>query len=436
MRIDRFVLSAALTVVLLSFAAVFSARADDFYDPPAAEIAGKPGSIIRAEEFAPPSGASAAYRVLYRSTAGSGRPIAVSGVVIVPAGKVPQGGRKIVSWAHATSGIARGCARTLYPNLYVNMYGLQDLLAQGVIVAATDYPGLGAPGVHPYLIGADQGHAVLDMARAARALPEARAGSDVAVAGYSQGGHAVLHAGLLARSYAPDLNLVAIAASAPPTDLQALIRETGDDPIGRVFATYAIASWSRLYKIPLDGVVEKRVRRVVNNIAGSCNMETGQALRLMFAEQAFEREGFLLEDVMNAPPWKGLMAKNSPGPTPAGIPVFLAQGLSDSIVRPDVTQGYADRLCARGVRVRLVPIKGGHREAGALSAKPMAAWLLDRFRGKPAPSDCGTAAAQVSARDGRPPVKPRPQVKTAKPPIPADRRFDVVDAESDEENDG
>src|SRR5690606_9915717 len=95
------------------------------------------------------------------------------------------------------------------------------------------------------------------------------------------------------------------------------------------------------------------------------------------------------------PRWKALLAKNSPGPTPAGVPVFLAQGTSDHLVRPSVTQVYAERLCARGTHLTLVPVRGGHGETGGLAAAPMAKWIADRFAGKPAPSDCG---ARVSTR--------------------------------------
>ena len=35
----------------------------------------------------------------------AGAPIPVSGVVVIPAGHVPAGGRPIVSWAHPTTGI-------------------------------------------------------------------------------------------------------------------------------------------------------------------------------------------------------------------------------------------------------------------------------------------------------------------------------------------
>jgi alpha-beta hydrolase superfamily lysophospholipase len=421
--------------VLTALAAIFiavsaPAVAGDFYTPAAGEISGQPGSIIRTEAFNPPPGASAAYRVLYRSTSGAGKPVVVSGVVVIPDGAAPAGGRPIVSWAPATSGVARSCARSMFPNLYTNMYGLQDMLSRGFVVAATDYPGLGTPGTHPYLIGADQGHAVLDMARAARALPDAQAGADFVAAGYSQGGHASLFAGQLAKSYAPELRLRGVAASAPPTDLGALIRESSDDPVGRVFATFALASWSKLYGISTDNVVPKHLGLVVKNIASGCNMDTGQTLKLMFIEQAFEREGFLKPgvDITATSPWKNLMAKNSPGAMPAGVPVFLAQGTNDRIVRPNVTQAYADRICARGTPTTLVPVKGGHFESGAAAAKPMTAWIADRFAGKAAPSDCGAPVASIAPAKAK--KRTEPAASVVRSNIPVEKRFFLVETET------
>jgi alpha-beta hydrolase superfamily lysophospholipase len=423
-----------LLAVAAAYFAVLAAPAfaGDFYTPSPGEISGKPGTLIRAQRFTPPPGAAAAYRVLYRSTTGSGKPVAVSGLIVVPKSAAPAGGRPIVSWAPATSGIARSCARSASPSVYRDMYGLQDMLSHGMIVAATDYPGLGTPGTHAYLIGADQGHAVLDMARAARALPETEASNDFVAAGYSQGGHASLFAGQMANGYAPELKLRGVAASAPPTDLGALIRETSDDPLGRVFVTFALASWSQLYGISTEGVVPKHLGLVVKNIASGCNLDTGQTLRLLFAEQAFEREGFLKPgvDVTALAPWKNLLTRNSTGAMPAGVPVFLAQGRSDNIVRPNVTQAYADRICARGTPTTLVPVKGGHFETGAAAAKPMAAWIADRFAGKAAPSDCGvpTAAARPAKKIAKKKAEPaRPVVRTN---IPREKRFFVTDAET------
>src|ERR1700759_2086308 len=84
-----------------------------FYRAPASEADGAPGTLVRQEIIdGAPLGATA-YRVLYRSTGLDNKPILVSGVVIVPPGDPPPGGRPIVAWAHPTSGVVPRCAPSL-----------------------------------------------------------------------------------------------------------------------------------------------------------------------------------------------------------------------------------------------------------------------------------------------------------------------------------
>src|SRR5690606_37645715 len=100
--------------------------------------------------------------------------------------------------------------------------GINEMLSRGFIIAATDYPGLGTVGPHPYLVGVSEGRAVIDSVRAARELREAHAGDRFVVWGHSQGGQAALFTGELSASYAPELKLLGVAAAAPATDLTKL----------------------------------------------------------------------------------------------------------------------------------------------------------------------------------------------------------------------
>ena len=103
-----------------------------------------------------------------------------------------------------------------------------------MIVAATDYQGLGTPGSSPYLVGHSEAQGVLDAARAARNLVGDAASNTVVVLGYSQGGQAALFAGQIAQSYAPELYLAGVAAVAPVTSLTELAPSVPDShrPIG------------------------------------------------------------------------------------------------------------------------------------------------------------------------------------------------------------
>jgi hypothetical protein len=95
---------------------------------------------------------------------------------------------------------------------------LGGLLQQGDVVAATDYQGLGTPGLARAAIGLSAGRAVLDAARAARGL-DAGASGRVVLDGHSEGGHAVLWAAEPAGAYAPELQVLGVAASAPGAEL-------------------------------------------------------------------------------------------------------------------------------------------------------------------------------------------------------------------------
>jgi alpha-beta hydrolase superfamily lysophospholipase len=378
-----------------SFATLFSAAvaiaspasADPFYEAASEELRGRPGSIIRVQQIPAMAGA-AAFKVLYRSTGLRGEPIAVSGVIVVPQGAPPAGGRPVVAWAHPTTGVARHCAPSLSPQVLSWIPGLDDMLARGYVVAATDYPGLGTVGPHPYLIGRSEGRAVIDSVRAARELQESGAGTRFAAWGHSQGGHAALFAGELAGSYAPELRPVGIAAAAPATELGELFHADIHGIEGKVLGAFALWSWSRVYDLSLDDVILPTAPLVLNNIASQCNDAQKQLLRIAFAEQAFEREGFLSVDITKVDPWRKLMAENSPRQMAAGVPVFLVQGTSDTVVLPRVSEKFRGILCRAGTPVMFVTVPGDHGASATLGAPAAVEWIAGRFANQPAPSDC------------------------------------------------
>ena len=193
-----------LCAATLSFSAGGADAQTPFYRATPQELVGPPGSLIRSEPmmFAP-AGAQA-YRVLYRSVGMRGEPIAVSGVIVVPPGPAPAAGRPIVAWAHPTTGVVPHCAPSLAIFVFQQMAGLRQLIEQGAVVAATDYPGLGTAGPHPYLVGDSEARAVIDSVRVARSLPGVGDGNSFAVWGHSQGGQASLYTGLIAKTYAPE----------------------------------------------------------------------------------------------------------------------------------------------------------------------------------------------------------------------------------------
>lgn len=379
----------AAACLLMSSLGDASAQAS-FYSATPEEIEGPPGTIIREARmpFAPAD--MTAWRVLYRSRGMRGEPIAVSGVVIIPAGSSPVGGRPIIAWAHPTTGVESRCAPSLARVLFRSIQGLQAMLARGYVVAATDYPGLGTVGPHPYLVGESEGRAVLDSVRAARMTPGADVSRDFAVWGHSQGGQAVLFAGILAQSYAPELRLVGVAAAAPATELGTLMQDDLGTSGGDNLTAMTLWSWSRVYGAPLSKVVTPAAIPVINQLAGMCIERFFDVLRRRGLSRRLQQSFLSVNDLGATEPWRRLLAENTPGPLSPSVPVFLAQGTADNLVLPSVTRNYADRLCRSGESVVIDWLPGiGHAFAGRDSAEAAVAWMADRFDGAAAPSNCG-----------------------------------------------
>jgi hypothetical protein len=247
--------------------------ASALYDVTPGEIPGKPGSIIRVWplEGGGPMGANAdAFRILYRSIGLNGEPIAVSGAVFIPTGPAPAGGRNVLAWAHPTYGVVPACAPSLMPDTAGLIFGLNQMLAKGYVVAATDYPGLGTQGTHPFLIGVSEARAVIDSVRAVRDLPSSGASNRFVVWGHSQGGHAALYTGELAASYAPDLKLYGIGAAAPATYLIELFDADKTSPTGKELTAMALYAWSHVYHYSIKGVVEPDATAIYEKMATDC----------------------------------------------------------------------------------------------------------------------------------------------------------------------
>ncbi len=362
-----------------------------FYVATPEEIAaGPPGSIIRKEPLKFGLFVDAeAWRVLYRSTGIHGEPIAVSGMVIVPRGLPSAGGRPIVGWAHPTSGVVPRCAPSLALLRFQQIQGLRALIDGGAIVAATDYPGLGTPGPHPYLIGRSEAYAVLDSLRAARAIAGAEAGHDVALWGHSQGGQAVLHAGAAAAGYAPELRIAGVAAAAPATDLKVLVEEDIASTGGKNLLAMTLWSWQRVFGAPLDEVVMADADDTVERLAADCLETPLDIRRRLKLGRLLERAFLKVPDVTAMDPWQTLLEENAAPQLPATLPVFVAQGLDDTLVREAVTRSYVDLLCEGGSPVRYLGMPGtGHGLIGRESAPAAVAWIADRLAGRPPPDDC------------------------------------------------
>ena len=353
-----------------------------------AAIGQSAGRLISAQPATGAPAGAQAWRITYW-TADERGPRQATAMVVAPR-RQSGGVRPVLAWTHGVWGVASKCAPSASPNFWRWSAGLQGV-QRGYTVVAPDYPGLGSPGMHPLLVGRPTAQSVLDAVRAAGQVPQAHAGKRFAVWGESQGGHAALWTAQLARSYAPDLDLVGAAASAPATYLLDNLKN-GADPNARTFLmAYALYSWSNHFGVPMNNVAGPQARGIVTRLSqNNCiNFDAKPKLGTILGVAAL-RNSFKNVDLAKTEPWGGFGRSNSPNPAQIRVPLLISQNANDKIVAPAVTRRFAHDACAAGRRVHWIDLHGkGHETSASDASAATLAWIDARFAGTRAPSDCG-----------------------------------------------
>ena len=347
---------------------------DAFYEQPADAAAGDPGTIVKVDPLLGAPLAARAWRIMYRTTDVNGDAVVSTGVLVVPLMPAPPEGRTVVSWAHPTTGAARDCAPSYGFDPFLMIEGLRALLDRGYAVVATDYVGMGTDGPDSYLVGVTGGNAVLDAVRAARAVPETKASDRVVLWGHSQGGQAVLFAAERAATYAPELQIEAVAAAAPAADLTALMGSHLDDISGVTIGSYAFTAFASVYpQAPLDGILTPQALEIVPRMNELCLLSNISELHRIGQPLVGD---FTTSDPTTTQPWAGLLADNSAGSTTFDAPLFIAQGLDDELVVPADTAEFVKNEASLGIRVTYQEIPfATHGTVAYLAIPGLMKWL-------------------------------------------------------------
>jgi pimeloyl-ACP methyl ester carboxylesterase len=355
---------------------------DAFYTPPALH-GGRPGKPIWVRRLTGPAVLSNAARndlVLYRSVGVGNRPVAVSGTVAVPRGKPPKGGWPVISWGHATVGLADVCAPTRSDVLggYERPL-LRRWIDAGYAVVRSDYEGLGTPGGHPDLIGPSEARAMLDMVRAAKAIEPHLDLHRVALAGHSVGGHAVLWAAALAPSYAPELTIRGTVAFAPSSHLalQAAGLPTLTAPSRDLAAVAAVIVEGAQVAYPsLD------VAGLLSPLGAALFPQAQVECLPTLAATSFANvaPADLFRPDADLTALIGRLAENDPEALSFHTPVRVEQGTADIVVFPALTDLLVQGYASRGLPVSYNRLDGvDHFGLVAAAADDAAAFLAGRL---------------------------------------------------------
>lgn len=350
----------------------------DLYRPPAALVDGPVGSLVWYDE-SPTIGEARAWRTLARSSDGDGRPTWSTARVFRPVGPAPEGGFPVVVWAHGTAGIADRCAPSRSAAL---VPGISNLLGAGFVVVAPDGAGLGTPGPTAYLVGADEGRAVLDAARSATQVPGADAGSEVGLWGFSSGGQGALFAAQQAADYAPDLTILGTAAVAPVSDVARFAGVATAFPLTFGYAFMTFGAWQDVYDVDLATIFAPGAIAELPLLEQACAQEIAPHFALTPIDQ------LRVADPTVTDPWVELMQRNEIPAAVTSGPVLLIQGTADPIIDPASTDALAERLCGAGVDVELRSVPDARHEVVFPTAPDVVAWFADRSAGVPASTTC------------------------------------------------
>jgi pimeloyl-ACP methyl ester carboxylesterase len=361
---------------------------DAFYESPA-DLPHKPGALLRSEPLKDvllPAGIRG-WRILYATTVDDNTPATAVATVFAPIDP-PAGPRPVIAWEHATTGLLQKCMPSLLSAPTKGVLWRDRIVKAGWVVVATDYSFAEKGGPHPYLIGEGEARAALDSVRAARQMLNLTLDKRMVTWGYSQGGHAALWTGIVGPRYAPDLEILGVAAIAPPANIRnALAMNLEAD---QRFGPYLALSYSRFYPdITFEQAIRPEALDAARQIASLCcflppeNAERIQALAATFDGPALATSSK-----------KALQARleQNAANGPIHAPVVIAQGLSDVVVPSFATDRYVEERCSAGQRLEYWTFAGRDHltilQPGTPLEDLLMKWTTARFANEPHVSCC------------------------------------------------
>src|ERR1700730_9286527 len=361
---------------------------DAFYDPPS-DLSHQPGALLRSEPLKDvilPAGMQG-WRILYRTTVDDSTPATAVATVFAPTNP-SAGPRPVITWAHGTTGLLQKCMPSLFSAPSAGIPARDRIAIAGWVVVETDYSFAEKGGPHPYLVGEGEARAALDSVRAARQMSEVTLDKRMVVWGYSQGGHAALWTGIVGPRYAPDLEILGVAAIAPAANIKNILAM--NVAVDKRFGAYLALSYSRFYPdITFEQALRPEALDAARQIVNLCDFvppedsERIEALAATF-------DGPALATSSN----KALQARLEQNAADGLIkaPVVIAQGLSDNVVPPAATDAYVEERRSAGQRLEYWTFTGRDHftvaQPGAPLEELLIRWTTARFGHEPQASGC------------------------------------------------
>ncbi|WP_433574918.1 lipase family protein [Nocardia brasiliensis] len=292
-----------------------------------------PGTILRRRAVDLPDldGAGRAWQIVYATRASFSAPIPASAVVVAPATVDVAGIGPTLLYCPAFHGLGGPApSQLLVKGVEPEAPIIAAALERGWTVAVTDGLGSGMTGLGPaqFLAGRAGAHAVLDLARAVRDLPELDAAEQpCAVWGFADGGRAALWAAELHLQYAGELDLRGAAAGAAVGDPGALIPEIDGGPWAGL-ALAGLIGLSRAYRhLPVHHILLEDAHPVIEHASGLDAATLIAEYQHQPLGQWCERPNPWRDAI-----WRYVLANERNAQIKPRVPVHLYHGTDDALV--------------------------------------------------------------------------------------------------------
>ncbi|MFI6219939.1 lipase family protein [Nocardia salmonicida] len=384
----------------------------DFYYPPADIVTTKaPGEIIAARQVTVANMGLIpvnvdAWLLSYRSNNSRSEPIAAVATVLKPRGSAPD---KLMSMQAAEDSLAAYCSpsyamqqwtlATLGGQVVVPLefFITQAALQQGWGVVVPDHQGPN----NAFAAGPLAARITLDGIRAAQNFePMALAShTRVGLFGYSGGAIATGHAAELKQSYAPELNVVAVAEGGVPADLGAVLN-VGNGQLWSGMIMSAVLGLGREYP-EFDVLLDAKLNPLGQGLAtvkdGLCVAFNTTVFPFMNMKGMFTVPG----DPLDHPVVDEVIDKTRMGKTLPDMPMFIWQGNPDELIPVGPVNTLVDTYCQNpAAQVQYTREHLSEHLSTAVSGTPRALlWMRDRLDGIPAQPGCSTFDAGSMALD-------------------------------------
>lgn len=351
-------LAVALTVPGVAHAAApnWSGLDARYYDGPIPA----PGNLIDTVALAPElsvAGAGPAYRILYSTTDQHDAPAVSTAAVFVPRTPAPPGGYPVIAWAHGTVGLGDDCTPSALPRIPRDDEYLSHWLNEGYVIVASDYAGLGTPGLMSYLNSVTTAHGVIDSVIAAHRMDIALS-PKWAIVGQSQGGGAAVASARWATEFSAGsgLDYRGVVATGTPANIQKFVAQAGPElqlpelgPVANAYTAYIIAA-----------LREARPDLDVNRVLSPAGLNAAARAETVCVHPLTDELAPLSPAAMFSAPLLSIPGieealQDFMGTPVSGYdrPIFLGVGLLDRDVPPASTLAFYDQLVANNQNVEL-----------------------------------------------------------------------------------